>query len=243
MSKFSVIIPAYNEELYLPRLLDSIDEARLNFHGGPDEIEVIVANNASTDLTAEIAISRRCRVVDVIKRTIGAARNGGASIATGEILCFIDADSAIHPQTFNAVDAAMRSRKYIAGATGIHLERLSPGILFTLAVFILFVWLTGMDTGLVFCRREDFDAVGSYDDDRLYAEDVKLLWALRRLGRKRGQTLVRLKGVKALGSTRKFDRFGDWHYFAMGLRALAGFLTGEPNDREMADSYWYKPER
>ena len=55
--------------------------------------------------------------------------------------------------------------------------------------------------------------------------------------------MVRLRGVKALGSTRKFDRFGDWHYFTMGLNALLGLLRGDPKDREIADQYWYKPER
>ena len=241
--RFSVITPAYNEEAYLPRLLDSIDMARSRFSGGHDQIEVVVANNMSTDLTAEVARSRDCRVVDVPKRTIGAARNGGAAIAVGEILCFIDADSAIHPETFNNVDTAIKSGSYIAGATGIYLERLSLGLIVSYAVMLPVVWLTGMDTGLVFCRREDFLAVGGYDEERLYAEDVKFLWSLRKHGKERGQTLVRLKNVRALGSARKFDEHGDWHYFAMMLEALFGLLTGRKRDHEIADRYWYKPHR
>lgn len=43
--KFSVVIPAYNEEQYLPRLLDSIEVARSNYSGGREEIEVIVGDN------------------------------------------------------------------------------------------------------------------------------------------------------------------------------------------------------
>src|SRR5207248_993368 len=41
--KFSVIIPAYNEEQYLPRLLKSIELARSNYSGGRGEIEIIRA--------------------------------------------------------------------------------------------------------------------------------------------------------------------------------------------------------
>jgi glycosyltransferase involved in cell wall biosynthesis len=41
--RFSIIIPAYNEEQYLPRLLDSIDVAMANYSGGPAAVEVIVA--------------------------------------------------------------------------------------------------------------------------------------------------------------------------------------------------------
>src|SRR5262245_59938473 len=98
--RFSVIIPAYNEEQFLPRLLTSINTARDNYSGGRHEIEVIVGDNDSTDATAEVANAYGARVAHVRKRRIGAARNGAARLASGEILCFIDADSAIHPHTF-----------------------------------------------------------------------------------------------------------------------------------------------
>ena len=68
--KFSVIIPAHNEEKYLPRLLESIEVARANYSGGRDQVEVIVADNLSTDRTAEVAAARGARVVTVTKRRI-----------------------------------------------------------------------------------------------------------------------------------------------------------------------------
>src|SRR5258705_8374818 len=119
--KFSVIIPAYNEERYLPRLLNSIEVARGKYSRGRDEIEVIVGDNDSTDATAEIAAAHGAQVVHVAKRRIGAARNGAAQAARGEILCFIDADSAVHPQTFNAIDERMKSGRYVWGVTGARL--------------------------------------------------------------------------------------------------------------------------
>src|ERR1051326_3621040 len=113
--KFSVIIPAFNEEKYLPRLLASIETARTNYLGGRDQIEVIVANNDSTDATAEVATAHGARVVHVAKRRIAAARNGGARVARGEMVCFIDADSAVHPQTFNAIDTAIDRKSVVEG--------------------------------------------------------------------------------------------------------------------------------
>src|SRR5439155_10074936 len=118
-----------NEARYLPRLLDSIKVARANFSGGADEIEVIVANNQSTDATAEVAAAHGARVVTVDRRRIAAARNGGGHAARGEILCFIDADSALHPQTFTAIDHTMSTGRFVGGATGIRLERKSLGLL------------------------------------------------------------------------------------------------------------------
>jgi glycosyltransferase involved in cell wall biosynthesis len=241
--RFSVIIPAFNEEKYLPRLLASIDAAKANYAWGPQQVEVIVADNASTDRTAEVARAHGARVVHVTKRRIAAARNGGGRSARGEILCFIDADSAVHPQTFNAVDQAMQTGRYVWGSTGLVLERMSFALLVTYLLAIPFVLLTGIDSGLSFCRREDFEAVGGYDESRLYAEDVIFPMALRRLGRTRGQRFTRLPQVKALGCTRKFDQFGDWHYFWMLGHAFKSLLTWNWHDEKLADRYWYNSGR
>lgn len=241
--KFSIIIPAYNEERLLPRLLDSIAVARKSYPGGPNALEVIVADNDSTDRTAAVAAGHGAKVVKVSKRRIAAARNGGARAAHGDILCFIDADSAIHPQTFDAIQEAIDGGRTVAGATGVHLERKSVGLMVTYWMAMTAVWLMRMDTGVVFCRREDFEAIGGYDETRLYAEDVLFLLALRRLGRPRGQRLGRLRGVKALGSTRKFDQFGDWHYFTMLAHGVKSLLTWNWNDEKLAQRYWYNSGR
>ena len=50
---------------------------------------------------------------------------------------------------------------------------------------------TSFDTGVVFCRREDFAAIGGYDESRLFAEDVAFLLALRRHGKSTGRGLAR----------------------------------------------------
>jgi glycosyltransferase involved in cell wall biosynthesis len=242
--KFSVIIPAYNEEKFLPRLLDSIEVARSNYSNDRNQIEVIVADNASTDRTAAVSREHGARVVHVAKRRIAAARNGGARAATGEILCFIDADSAVHPQTFNEIERVMNTGRYVAGSTGVTLERKSFGLMATYIAFMPFVILTGIDTGVVFCRRGDFETVGGYDETRLYAEDVLLPMALRRLGRKRGQRLTRIPKAKALGCTRKFDQFGEWHYFSIMMwQVFKSLVTWNWNDEKLAQRYWYKPER
>ena len=241
--KFSIIIPAYNEERYLPRLLESIDIARSNYSGGRDTVEVIVADNCSTDRTAEVAAHHGARVVPVAKRRIAAARNGGARAAAGEILCFIDADSAVHPQTFDAIDRTMTSGRYVWGVTGAVLERKSFALLITYFLMMPMVLLTGLDIGLSFCRREDFEAVGGYDESRLYAEDVILPLALRRLGRTRGQRTTRLPQVKALGCTRKFDQFGDWHYFWMLGHVFKSLVTWNWHDEKLAQRYWYNSGR
>lgn len=237
--RFSVAIPAYNEARLLPRLLDSIDEARGRFPRGSEAIEVVVGNNGSTDATAEVARGRGCTVVDVEQRAIAAARNGAARAARGEVLCFVDADSVLHPDTFNAIDRVMQSGQCIVGATGVKMERLSVGIAATWAILVPLTRIFGMDTGVVFCRRRDFEAVGGYREELTAAEDVDFLYRLKRHGRKRGQRFVRTVGARTITSTRKFDRYGDWHYFTrMSTLPLRMIFARRSADRAIRE-YWY----
>jgi glycosyltransferase involved in cell wall biosynthesis len=237
------VIPAYNEERFLPRLLDSVEAAARRYARGPAAVEVIVADNASSDGTARIARERGCRVVPVVKRSIAAARNGGGRAARGEIVGFVDADMQIHPGTFEAIEAALASDRIVGGATGVTLERWSLGLALTYAMFIPVVWLTRFDSGVVFCRRPDFEATGGYDETLRVAEDVAFLYALRRIGRTKGQRLTRLTHVKAVASTRKFDDHGDWHYLTTMPRLAVGLLRRRPAALEEAERYWYDPRR
>jgi len=97
--RLSVIIPALNEERYIRRCLESVfRQNRAILH------EVIVADFNSTDRTREI-----CREFNVRIETGGTpavARNFGASVATGNILLFLDADSVL-PEGF--LDKAIES--------------------------------------------------------------------------------------------------------------------------------------
>ena len=85
--RFSLVIPAYNEERLLPALLRTVSVARERYRYGADAVQVIVADNASTDSTVAIADSHGCEVVRVEERRIATVRNGGARHAVGEILC------------------------------------------------------------------------------------------------------------------------------------------------------------
>ncbi len=238
--RFSLCIPAYNEAALLPRLLDSVDVASAQYRGGAAEIEVIVGNNGSTDLTADIARARGAKVVDVEKRAIAAARNGAAAAARGEILCFIDADSIVHPDTFNEIDAIMRAGRCVVGATGVKMERNSLPIALTWLVMVPLTRLARVDTGVVFCRREDFTAIGGYREEMIFAEDVDFMFRMKRHGRKRGAKFRRTPAARAITSTRKFDKYGDWHYFSLFLLLPFRLVFARAAARRQALRYWYE---
>jgi glycosyltransferase involved in cell wall biosynthesis len=82
--KLSIIIPTFNEENYLPHLLESIK--RQDF----SDYEVIVADAGSEDSTKDIAQEWGCKVVEGGLPAVG--RNRGAEAARGEYLLFLDSD-------------------------------------------------------------------------------------------------------------------------------------------------------
>lgn len=236
-------MPAYNEAALLPRLLASVAAARRRWDASGEVVEVIVADNASTDSTAGIAAAGGCRVVRVERRIIAAARNGGAAAAHGEVVAFVDADSMVHPDTFRAIDETMRCAEVVAGATGVLPDRWSPGIRLTWAIGRLATRLLAIDAGVVFCRRADWEAVGGYRETLRWGEDVRFLWDLKRLGRRTARRFRRPRGAETMTSTRKFDGHGDWHYVWLMLRAPVFWLFLRDHLDRQLERYFYQPRR
>lgn len=97
MPAVSVIIPAYNAELYIAETLNSVLAQSFT------DLEVIVVDDGSTDRTARIVgaiASRDGRVSLVVQQNAGVAtaRNTGIQAARGQWLAFLDADDIWYPQ-------------------------------------------------------------------------------------------------------------------------------------------------
>ncbi|MCA1623296.1 MAG: glycosyltransferase [Acidobacteria bacterium] len=99
--KFSVIIPAYNEENYLPNTLAAIKIALARIDS---PAEIIVVDNESADKTALIAESYDAKVILEKEHNIAKVRNTGAKSAAGEVLIFVDADTLIPETLFQKID-------------------------------------------------------------------------------------------------------------------------------------------
>jgi dolichyl-phosphate beta-glucosyltransferase len=86
----SIVVPAYNEQSCLSATLRTIaDYAANRFH----QFEIIVADDGSTDRTAEIAQAAGARVIRLAHNTgKGAAVRAGMLAATGDFVLFSDAD-------------------------------------------------------------------------------------------------------------------------------------------------------
>jgi glycosyltransferase involved in cell wall biosynthesis len=94
---FSIIIPVRNEEKNILTCLDSL--RRIKF--APEQFEVIVVDNGSTDQTPTVVSSFACSFsLKILYRPnvyISTLRNAGAAAARGQYLAFLDADCEVQP--------------------------------------------------------------------------------------------------------------------------------------------------
>ena len=102
----SCIVPVFNGARYLGEALDSI------FSQTYRPLEVIVADDGSTDETAAVAASYGDRVRHLFQHNAGvaAACNLGLSVAQGEFIAFLAADDLWHPEKLTRQMARLQAR-------------------------------------------------------------------------------------------------------------------------------------
>lgn len=103
--KLSVIIPAYNAEKYIERCLDSVYD-RLKEVDNPEDIEIILIDDGSTDKTGELMWKYKykkfsSKSINKYHSGVSEARNSGLRHATGEYVTFLDADDEYNFMAFN----------------------------------------------------------------------------------------------------------------------------------------------
>jgi len=230
--RFSIVIPARDEEHYLPRCLDSIERAAAPYS---DQVEVIVVINRCTDATEEIAHARGARVVHEDSKCLSTIRNAGARLAEGEILLTIDADSLMSAGLLQEVDQLLDSGRYIGGGTRFVFDRRSM-LLSLMTWLITALLLVIRVAGACFwCLRRDFLAVGGFDERLTSFEDVDFARRLKRHGKAQGKRFKVLVSSHVVTAERKFGLL--WRH----PLALPRILFS-PNQMS-ADLLWYETPR
>lgn len=173
---FSVIIPALNEEKFLPTLLDSlVSQTKKNF-------EVIVVDGKSKDQTVKVARSfrtklPRLKVIISPKSSVPYQRNLGAKYAKGEWLVFADADGKFLPYFFDSSKAFIDTEKPSVFFPWFMPDSLVSGdALFTLLSNIVLemsivVKRQTAPGPITIVSRKAYDAVLGYSEDHAIFED------------------------------------------------------------------------
>ncbi|MBA3755010.1 MAG: glycosyltransferase, partial [Nitrosomonas sp.] len=162
----SIVIPAFNEELLITHCLDSISESMTANQKLGFTYEIIVVDNNSTDKTAELAKQAGTNVVFEPINQIGRARNTGATVATGDWVLFVDADSLLNPGMVADILQMIESGKYVGCGSVMHMPDLpwwgNAAMQLWTAFSITFHWASG---ALVVCRTDSFRDVGGFNQE------------------------------------------------------------------------------
>ncbi len=197
-----MIIPTWNEEATLPRLLDSL--ARQSIH----EFEILVADSASTDGTQRIATTHGASWLPGARKGPAEGRNRGARAARSDIFVFADADCVLPVDVIERILDALHDPSVIGGAT-----MFAPldGTLPERALFFLanayqrmmIAWRFPHNAGFCFFfRRSAFEKLGGLREDLFLNETHDIALRSRPLG-----TFVSLP-VFVATSMRRFRRHG-----------------------------------
>ncbi len=205
----SVIIPAFNEELYLPRTLEHLHRAIDHLGASHDgQVEVIVVDNASTDRTADVAVASGATVVPVPEHNIGRVRNAGACAASGDLLVFLDADTLIPESLLIRIVQVMDDPSCVGGAVDTDHRPARLLMRAYLGLWRVIGLSFGMAQGaLQFCRRDAFAALRGYDESIYMGEDVDFYWRLGKFAKARAWKVRYLKDVRVVPSCRRFDQW------------------------------------
>jgi len=202
---FSIIIPALNEEEYLPHLLKDI--AKQTF----SEFETFVVDGKSEDKTQAIAKSYEgIEVLESTKRNVAFQRNLGGKRAKGKYLIFLDADTRVPHYFLDGLKYHLSVTDADFFTTWISQEGVKPAnrvvitfMNFTLEAGKLFdtPWAMGAMMG---SKRSTFNSLGGFDPDISFGEDSEIL----KRAVEKGYTFKLFKDPKFSYSLRRFKKEG-----------------------------------
>jgi len=188
----SIIIPTYNEEIYIEKLVSYLKKYATF-------AEIIISDGGSQDKTLQLAKEAGVTVLICPQKGRASQMNYGASIAKGDILYFVHADTFppqnFEPDILNAV------------ANGYDLGRYKTKFISNKKVFRINEWFTrfnfficmGGDQTL-FIRKTLFNKLKGFKENMQLMEEYEFCARARKVGR------YKIMNGAALISARKYEK-------------------------------------
>jgi len=206
---FSIIIPALNEEKYLPKLLTDLSNQTFK------DFEVIVVDGKSIDQTVEKVktyskLLPSLKILTSDKRHVCTQRNLGAKVSKSDILIFSDADNRLPPYFLQGLKYRWESNK-----SNILSFWLKPDVSTpqndTIALAVnTFLELQSIRNpkylfeALIVIEKNCFDDIGGFTESIDYAEGKNLI----RSATAKGYKYTVLRDPTYITSFRRFRKIG-----------------------------------
>ena len=230
---FSIVIPALNEEKYLPLLLNDLSKQTI------DDFEVIIIDGQSSDKTVENSqkYATKLPALHILTskiRNVSIQRNMGAEAAVGEYIIFNDADNRIPVYflegvryqlrvqqvdlftTWSSPDSDKNADKTITNFFNMMLE--ASQIAGTPSAF----------GAMIGCRLESFPQTGGFKPEIGFAEDTDFV----RTGYKAGLSFKVFRDPRYVYSLRRFHKLGTIRIIQKSAILNLKYLTGQKVDQK-----------
>ncbi len=197
----SVVIPAYNEEQYLSKTLESLKKQ--DYTGN---FEVIVVDNNSRDHTAQIGKNYGAKVIRELQKGVQFARQTGFAAARGQIIASTDADTIVPTNWLTTLAGEFAKNPDAVCVSGMFtfydgstLTRILTW-LFNYPSFVIFGWHSAANMAV---WKVAFIKSGGFDSKAYLSEDSELAKKLKKYGK-----VYILPRFKVQTSARRFNQLG-----------------------------------
>ena len=233
-ASITFVLPAYNEEKLIPFAIRSIQEEMAS---RPNDYEILVVDNASTDRTSKVALEHGARVIHEPKRGIVAARQAGYLHAKYDLLANIDADNAVPAGWLDRALMGLDPGTVVVTGPLVYPE--FSGFMQVLTKFFYFVGRLSHHTvgtmvqgGNFIVRKSALDAVGGYNTNVVFfGEDTDFAVRIAAVG-----NVKLVPKMWVYSSARRFQVDGialtTWRYI---LNYLTVTFLGKPVTTEYRD--------
>lgn len=213
--RISVIVPVLNEAPLIRGFL-------LHLRTIAPTIEIIVVDGGSEDGTSALCKELADQIVHA-PRGRAAQMNAGATLASGDLLWFLHADSRVPATALSEIESALTPPASVGGCFRLRFPRTQWIYRVSDSLGNIGVEIFGFALGDhgIFCRRTAFVAAGGYPDVALL-EDAEIYRRLRRFG------WMRQVRAEIVSSPRAYEAHGPYRTTAIYLLILALYIARVP---------------
>lgn len=195
---FSIIIPVLHEAAGINPVIEHLRTLQ-----GESSREIIVVDGSTARDTLN-AIKDKNVISITANKGRAMQMNAGVSVAKGEILIFLHADTKLPSNALVRISEILRNRKYVGGAFDLKIDSATMFLRFMSFTANIRSRFTRIPYGdqVIFMRKEYFQKIGGFKEIPLM-EDVELMRRVRKVG----GTIYILK-EKVITSARKWEKEG-----------------------------------
>jgi len=196
--KFSIIVPAFHEGENINALIEGLNRLDSNHQS-----EIVVVDGAEEKDTLG-AIDRNHVLKLSSEKGRAKQMNAGASIARGEILIFLHADTDLPIHALEKIHLLLERKEVVGGAfdLGIKSDRLILKVIGKLSSWRSRLNRIPLGDQAIFIRREYFNRMGGYKEIPLM-EDVELMRRIKKSGNK-----IWIFDERVMTSPRRWEKEG-----------------------------------